>query len=914
MRLARAVPGPLLLLIRLAFIGASFTIAYRGQRLLETQEDLRRGGLLFLVAALLLVGAWFLSRTRLATAGDEEPPGDTAPGSPLRQRVPAWAARSSRALATYWPVLAVVALAAALRFYQLGSLPFGVTFDEAQNGLEARRILHDPSGYHPIFIPGVSQLPALFFYVFAAAMKVLGEEIFALRTTTAISGVLTVAALYLLGRELFGHWAGVLAAFLLAVMRWHLNFSRITFHGIFGPLFMVLALYFIVRGFKGRGWLNYAVAGVLLGIGLQSYYAFTLVPLVVVLYWAHHALFAGRRKLVPLAGGLLLVGVTSVLVVLPLLRYVHANPDVATQRAKTVSITTDRSFDEVMGTVRRSTKEHALMFNVQGDFNGRHNLPPLPMLDRFTAMFFLLGIALALTRPHDSRYFLLLVWLAALVQPGIWSIEGEAPQGYRAFMVTPVIALLAALPLMVLADTALEMRRPWSAAASDRGAVGPRLRSLAQNNLLGLVAAGGLLFLLAQVAYLNYNTFFNKQLRNAYVWAYFEPVETITGREMDRLGPEVLSYASATIANPPTTLFLAPDGPLLTSIVLPRDLPFQGDQDVVVFLDGRDQRDSAAFPWIQRLYPEATFTEYHPPGEPQTTVLHEAIIPAELIRASYGVDATYRPEGSGVPLQRREAALAADWRRQTPVPLPFTAQWSTTIKLPRLSSQPAPDTGQPTPPTQGLRVEAPGAIRLQLDGAVVAEGSGRAEVTGDLAFGLHELLVEVQATAQGAVRLLWLSEGEWVAVPESAVFRLPVGPHGLTGTYYALESETSPLTVTRPPLERRVDPYISYRYHVNPIDYPGAFVVRWTGKLRVPEPGGYLLATDASNEVSLLVNGQPYLTGAGSQQGTTLLASGVHEIELRYAHYSGAAYVLFYWQPPAPQPRVIVPFENLLPQ
>lgn len=63
----------------------------------------------------------------------------------------------------------------------------------------------------------------------------LGEGLLALRTTATIAGILTVPATYILGRELFGHRVGVLAAFLLAVMRWHLNFSRIAFLGIFAP-------------------------------------------------------------------------------------------------------------------------------------------------------------------------------------------------------------------------------------------------------------------------------------------------------------------------------------------------------------------------------------------------------------------------------------------------------------------------------------------------------------------------------------------------------------------------------------------------------------------------------------------------------------------------------------------------------
>ncbi len=894
MRVPRALSGRPLTIIRLALLGASFGIAYRGQRLFETQEDLRMAGILFLVASLPLITAWFLGQ-RPESADQAGAKTDALPDIPS---LPDWVGRTGRALLPYWPLVAVLALATALRFYQLGSLPFGVTFDEAQNGIEARRILHDPNGYHPVFIPGASQVPALFFYVFALSMRIFGETVMALRTATTLSGIVAVAGLYFLGRELFGHRVGLIAAFLLAVMRWHLNFSRIAFLGSFSPTFMILALYFLVRGGKGHSWWNYVVSGILVGMGLQGYYSFVFVPVIMVAYWVHRALLEERKQWLPLANGLLVVAITSGIVVLPLVRYVYENPDQATERTQTVTITKDKSFGETMDTVARTTKIHALMFNVTGDANGRHNLPHKPMVDRFTGMFFLLGIAMALTRPHRSAYFLLVIWLAVLMQGGIWSLEGEAPQGYRTFMVAPAIALLAALPLALLADIALGAKS-WSSSVPSLRRALTRLPRSAASALLPAVAGLGLLFLLAQVAYHNYNTFFNRQIKDATVWAYFDPIPTIVGRELDRLGDSVLGYSSATLTNPPTTMFLAPDAAPLMTFALPLDAPFQAEKDVVVFLDGVDGRDAEAAFWLQRAYPGAQFIEHHPPGQLETTVLYEVLIPREVIDASYGVDAIYTSLG-GVPLVRREASLAFDWRAATPVPVPFMARWATTLKV---------TTGL----DRGLRAEAPGHVRLVMDQVVVAEGDGGAEVRGDLALGLHDLTIEAQVTGPGEVRLLALTtDGAWQSVPPQALFRLPIGAHGLTGTYYTIADISAPLNPSGPPVERRVDPYVSYRYHVSPISqWP--FMVVWTGKLTVPAPGGYRLALDNLDDATLLVDGQPYLDNAGNVgllEGTTELAAGVHEIELRYAAYTGSSHVLFYWVPPD-QPPVIVPFENL---
>ncbi len=469
------------------------------------------------------------------------------------------------------------------------------------------------------------------------------------------------------------------------------------------------------------------------------------------------------------------------------------------------------------------------------------------------------------------------------------------------------VALLAALPLGMLADIALKAGRsaPFSLLAEARGL---RLRQHLPDNLARVAAAGGLLFLLSQVAFLNYDTFFNQQLKSDYVWSYFEPLDTIVGKQLDRFPPhEISAYASDSLYNTPPVRFLAADATVLP-IDLQRDAPFQGEKDVVVFLDGREQRDSEAFRWLRQLYPEARIAEYHAPGQPQTILLQEVVIPAEMIDASNGVEAIYRPGRGGSPVVRRERDLAADWTQETPVALPFSAQWSASLKV--------PDTAN-----GGLRVEAPGRVRLTLDGAPPAEGEGQVEMTGDLALGLHGLTVEVQASRPGVVRLLWLTpEGDWLPVPQSALFRPSIVPHGLTASYHALADLSSPLDLSGPLIQRRVDPYVSYRYHIPPIPELGfRFVVSWRGSVTIPEPGGYRLAIESRYEALLTVDGQPYTDsrpyseGDRYREGTLPLTAGVHDIELRYAVYGGQPYIHFYWLRPF-QPRAIVPFEHLLPQ
>ena len=59
------------------------------------------------------------------------------------------------------------------------------------------------------------------------------------------------------------------------------------------------------------------------------------------------------------------------------------------------------------------------MFNVQGDPNGRHNLPGAPMLERMTAVLAVLGLLMALFRVRQAQSFLMVIWWLFAMLGGI---------------------------------------------------------------------------------------------------------------------------------------------------------------------------------------------------------------------------------------------------------------------------------------------------------------------------------------------------------------------------------------------------------------------------------------------------------------------------------------------------------------
>src|SRR5262249_49636549 len=124
----------------------------------------------------------------------------------------------------------------------------------------------------------------------------------------------------------------------------------------------------------------------------------------------------------------------------------------------TREIAEQRSYQPLIDNVRK----HLLMFNVQGDPNGRHNLPGAAMLERGTAVLAVFGLVMALWQGRRrSEYFALGVWWAIAMLGGILSLAFEAPQGLRSIDEVTVVSVLAALPLVALGGTLGRILGNW---------------------------------------------------------------------------------------------------------------------------------------------------------------------------------------------------------------------------------------------------------------------------------------------------------------------------------------------------------------------------------------------------------------------------------------------------------------------
>lgn len=339
--------------------------------------------------------------------------------------------------------------AAVLRLPNLETVPPGMHYDEAANGVLVSEIAFE--GERPIFIPSYTGKDVLFFYLAGGLTRLVGSSIFTLRLTSAFVALLTIAATYWLGREMLAdRRIALLAAALLAVSFWHLLFSRLGFRVITEPLLQALTIAALFRGLRSKQWPWLLLAGVFLGLTAYTYLSARLFP-VLLLAAALPLLFSYENMRIRWQQ-LIFVGLVALLIILPLVAYFQDNPAAFWVRIGQVAPGQNGNLPII-----ESLLKSLGMYFLVGDPYIRFNIPERPLFGWFWGGLLLVGWLICLLRYR--RYFydwqraaLVLLLLAPLVMllPTALAVNEIVPSNLRAIGLIPFVFYLPAIGLIAL--------------------------------------------------------------------------------------------------------------------------------------------------------------------------------------------------------------------------------------------------------------------------------------------------------------------------------------------------------------------------------------------------------------------------------------------------------------------------------
>ncbi len=793
-----------------------------------------------------------------------------------------------------WELIAfglILALAVFLRVYRLGEIPTGIYVDETNGALDALYILQGrPASPYGV---GWYETPNGYIYYMAALFKWFGATFYALKAASLIPAILTVPAVYLLARQMFGPVTGLLAMTFMASSRWHLTMSRWGWNETAPPLFQVLATFFLLRGLRERRALDYTLGGLITGLVVYTYLSSRLAVATLglfALYWLITDREGPIRSWQRHWRGLGVFLVASLIAVTPILVTYITDPFTFNNRASEISIFVEM---EQMGSnqpLLDNIEDHLKFFHQTGDGHGKHNLPNEPQTDPITGLLFVIGLGYGLLRLRDRRRGLLWLWLIFAMIGGILSVRHESPQAYRTLTAVPAIAILAADVLYRTGAGVLGLgkkrgeSRTWAA----RG--------------LGIVAALIVIAGAGMAAAWEATVYFGRQADSEAVQVSFNLTENWVTEEVRAaresgttlyLSPRFYTFSplryllwgdqmqetGTADLNTPPYLLVRPEV----------DLPVPDPGGDVLFLV-----DSYYWPladYFQVYYPNAETELISGPGGGRLYM--RVLVPAADLAAIQGLQSTLTL-GDGTRTTQTVPSLNQNWDERGEV---AQVQWAGSLRIDRSG----PYDFVPPP-----------GLTLVLDGLAW---------TGPryLPRGLHsfEATLINPASQTASSQLVWRrpdpSAGQvQEAVPASAFFQIPPPQQGLLATYYAGESWSGP------PLFQQVTPFLLLAWSPEG-PFASAFSVRFTGSLRMDTPGPVRFRLDADDGVRFIVDGQIVAEALTPDQPNQVivpldLAAGEHDIQIDYFQRGGGNALEFYWQPaglpesPVP-PSVLTPKE-----
>jgi len=353
---------------------------------------------------------------------------------------------------TPWMILVVIVflITVLYRFYLLNQVPPEMFSDHAEKLIDVTDVLR---GNTFIFFPRNTGREAIQMYLTAAMAKIFGTGIsfLSLKLGTCLAGLFSLPFIYLLGKEVKNKEVGLLAMFFAGIAYWPNVISRVALRFALYPAFVAPTIYFLVRGIKRKNWNDFLYAGLALGIGLYGYSPFRIVPFAVILIlliYFLHTKSKDNRRLAVIA--LLLVGLISLIVFLPLGRYASTNYSSFSYRMLTRMSDVETALPGSILTIFFSNLWKALiMFQWDNGQTWVHSVPGRPALGVISAAMLSLGVILLVIRYIKKRHWIdlaLLLMIPLLMLPSVFSLAfpDENPSLNRtAGAIIPVFIIIA---------------------------------------------------------------------------------------------------------------------------------------------------------------------------------------------------------------------------------------------------------------------------------------------------------------------------------------------------------------------------------------------------------------------------------------------------------------------------------------
>jgi len=348
----------------------------------------------------------------------------------------------------FFPIIILALVSVLIIFYRFTDIPKYLSFDEVEFTKLALSLDNKP------YIP-YSQLATghstLYFYILLSSLKTFGVNTFALRFPAAIFGILSVIFFYLILEIIFkkdkilNTYYLILTTLIFLTSHWFLNFSRFSFEATFLLFLELVSIFFLIKTVFQKERLSLIVSGLFTGLSFLSYTPGRIFFLLPVLYlfltmkqWNNETI---RRLLYFL--------IPFIIIITPLTSYLLTNKDTRVDQQFFLK-NSEMTINEKMEGLWSNISKTALMFNVKGDVNGRHNYPNKPALNPILGILFIIGLIISIKNFNNLYNKLFLLYFLISIFPALMTYPWENPNMLRTYTVLPSVIYFIGNAIIIL--------------------------------------------------------------------------------------------------------------------------------------------------------------------------------------------------------------------------------------------------------------------------------------------------------------------------------------------------------------------------------------------------------------------------------------------------------------------------------
>ena len=365
----------------------------------------------------------------------------------------------------------IVFIAVFLRFYQLGSNPPSLTWDEVAWGYNAYSLGIDGKDEFGRFLPHDylesfgDFKPPVYAYLDVIPVKFLGLNEFAIRFPSAFFGVLTVLLTFFLVKRLFSQSKhkesyALVSSLFLAISPWHILLSRGAFEANVASFFIVLGIWGFLSAVGDKKW-YLVISAISFAISIYTFNTPRIVVPILVLILA--VIF--RKKLFEIKREAIISFIVGFLIFAPIIGFL-LSPQAAL-RYKEVNIFSDagvvKSANQLIendGNAIWSKIIHnrrvlygieyvkhyfdnlsPMFLFIRGDGNPKFSTQEVGQMYIFDIVFLIGGIFL-LIKKREGYFWLIPLWLLIGIIPA--ATARETPHALRIETTLPTFQIIAA--------------------------------------------------------------------------------------------------------------------------------------------------------------------------------------------------------------------------------------------------------------------------------------------------------------------------------------------------------------------------------------------------------------------------------------------------------------------------------------